>query len=162
VYRLDQSVTWASPHTFEEDMAFVDKTGKRRLEITRDGRMTVLASYAWDGCTPKFCVLDVVIGVADGVVDSRTGRPKTYYASLIHDALYQYLDDGLPLTRHEADRCFLLLMNRTEFFWRYLYFVAVRLFGSLFRRVAELKRKRRGTRTPLGISLAGGAQILVP
>jgi len=162
VYRLDLPVAWPSGHPFDDDMAFDDKTGTRRLEITRDGTITVLANYAWDGCTPKFCLLDIVLGIADGVVDTRTGRPKTYYASLIHDALYQFLDDGLPLTRGEADRFFLALMERTGFVWRHLYFVAVRLFGRAFRGLAELKRRRKGARGPLGQTLASGTVILVP
>ena len=161
LYRLEQHVSWPSGHAFPEDMAFEDKKGVRRLEITKDGRITVLAGYAWDGCTPKFCLLDILFGIPDGVVDSRTGRPKTYYASLIHDVLYQFLDDLLPLTRREVDGFFLGLMGVTGFTWRYAYYGAVRLFGGLFRRGAEIVRSRKGKRVPLSISVAHGAHVLV-
>ena len=46
---------------------------------TSDGAITVLAGYAWDGCTPKFNFFDVLSGTPDGVVDTRTGRSKTGY-----------------------------------------------------------------------------------
>ena len=162
LYWLEHHVTWSSGQTFLEDMAFEDKKGVRRLEITKDGQITILAGYAWDGCTPKFCLLDILIGIPDGVVDSRTGRPKTYYASLIHDVLYQFLDDGLPLTRRQVDRFFLELLGRTGFTWRYVYYGAVRLFGNLFRHAAEYIRRRTGKRIPLLVSAAQGMHIFVP
>jgi hypothetical protein len=161
-YRLEQPVSWICGRTFPDDMAFEDKKGTRRLEITKEGRITVLAGYAWDGCTPKFCLLDILLGIPDGVVDTRTGRPKTYYASLIHDALYQFLDDGMPMTRREVDGFFLALMERTGFVWRYVYYVAVRIFGAMCRRLAEISRQRKGARVPLVGSAAQGAQLLVP
>lgn len=121
-------------------------TGAARLVVERDGRITVTRGYAWDGCTPKFCIFDILIGVPDGVVHARTGRPKTYYASLIHDALYRFLPNGLPLTRVHANRFFLRLMEESEFAPRWIYWIAVWLFGGLFRRVARRVRKARGTR----------------
>ena len=148
LYRLDHGVTWNSGHPFPEDMAFEDSSGRRWLEIRQSGEITVLAGYAWDGCTPKLCVLDILLGTPEGVVDTRTGRPKTYYASLFHDALYQFLGCGLPLERADADRFFLRLMEATNFRPRSLYYVAVRLFGSLFRGGVKYG-PRSGTRTPL-------------
>ena len=156
LYRLDHPVTWRSGHPFPHDMAFNDLTGTRRLEITSDGAITVLAGYAWDGCTPKFNFFDVLFGTPDGVVDTRTGRPKTYYASLYHDALYQFLGTGLPLRRVTVDRFFLRLMTATDFRPRSLYFAAVRLFGNLFRRTAKYAPRNRGHRVPLEASLATG------
>ena len=147
LYRLDHPVTWRSGHPFPHDMAFNDLSGIRRLEITSDGAITVLAGYAWDGCTPKFNFFDVLFGTPDGVVDTRTGRPKTYYASLYHDALYQFLGTGLPLRRVTIDRFFRP---------RSLYFAAVRLFGNLFRRTAKYAPRNRGHRVPLEASLATG------
>jgi hypothetical protein len=94
------------PGDFTTGCAFEDRSGRRRLEIHPGGIVKVLASYAWDGCTPKFAIWDVVIGAPDGVPNSVTKKPKAHYASLIHDALYQFLDDGLPITRHAADRLF--------------------------------------------------------
>lgn len=159
LYRIERPVTWASGHAFAEDMAFEDRDGVRRLEITKDGHITVLAGYAWDGCTPKFCLMDILFGIPDGVVDSRTGRPKTYYASLIHDVLYQFLGEGLPLTRREIDGFFLRLMSDTGFAFRYVYYAAVRILGGLFRAGAKRVRKTRGKRVPLAASLGQGYRI---
>ena len=145
LYRLEQSYSWDSGHSLPEDLVFRDKISEVRLVIERDGRITVTRGYAWDGCTPNFCLFDFLIGVPDGVVHVRTGRPKTYYATLVHDALYQFLPDGLPLTRRRADEFFLRLMAESDFGPRWIYWIAVRLFGGLFRRAARGIRKTRGT-----------------
>jgi hypothetical protein len=145
LYRLEESYSWESGHRLEEDVVFLDKSGAVRLVIERGGRITVTRGYAWDGCTPKVCLFDILIGVPDGVVHARTGRPKTYYASLVHDALYQFLPDGLPLTRYHADEFFLRLMAESDFGPRRIYWLAVRTFGGLFRSAARQVRKTRGT-----------------
>jgi len=75
-----------------------------------------------------------------------TGRPKTYYASLVHDALYQFLPDDLPLSRAQADRCFLMLMTEHEFVLRRPYYAAVRALGWLTRPVTRRIRKTYGGR----------------
>ncbi|MBI4637148.1 MAG: DUF1353 domain-containing protein [Candidatus Rokubacteria bacterium] len=110
-------------------MAFRDRRGRVRLVVEQSGRITVMRGYSWNGCSPKFCFFDVVAGTPEGVVSTLTGRPKTYYASLVHDALYQFLRDGLPLRRRDADRFFLGLMAETRFAPRWLYWLAVRLGG---------------------------------
>ncbi len=153
IYRLDQDYIWDSGLPFHENLVFADKTGVPRLELRQGGRIRVLAGYAWDGCTPKICLFDILVGTPDGVVDTRTGRPKTYHASLVHDALYQFLPDGSPVTRRVADRCFLRLMTDTGFVFRYVYFVAVRIFGGLFRRAMKKKRKTAGRMIRLEASI---------
>ncbi len=144
VYELEDDFSWNSGLSFKEDLTFLDKTGTTRLSLRKDGMIIVKKGYAWDGCTPKFCLLDISFGIPDGVVDSRTGKPKTYYASLVHDALYQFLPDGLPLVRKQADNCFLKLMNETGFFFRYIYYAAVRIFGGLFAHIGRRIRKTKG------------------
>lgn len=149
VFELVQDFSWESGITFADDFAFKDKTGIVRLTLLRNGKITVNKGYAWDGCSPKVCIFDVLLGTPDGAVDSRTRKPKTYYASLVHDALYQFLPDGVPLTRKQADGCFLRLMNETEFAPRRLYHLAVRIFGGLFAHVGRRIRKSKGVRIPL-------------
>ena len=146
LYKLEESYSWDSGHRLEEDLVFRDKMGAVRLVVEREGRITVTRGYAWDGCTPKFCVFDILIGIPDGVVHARTGRPKAYYASLIHDALYQYLPDGLPLKRYHVDDFFLRLLKESDFGPRWIYWLAVRLFGGLFRRAGRMVRGTRGYR----------------
>lgn len=86
------------------------------------------SGYAWDGCTPKWSLLNlVIVGVPDGHVDHRTMKPFTYHASLVHDALYQYLD-SVPVPKAEIDRLFLKMLG--DFKLRRLYYLAVKYFGG--------------------------------
>ena len=59
---------------FSEGCAFVDRQGKRRLEIHPNGDAKVLAGYSWDGCTPKFAIWDIVFGIPDGIPNTKTYR----------------------------------------------------------------------------------------
>ncbi len=155
VFVLPADFRWASGLSVPRDLAFHDKKGAVRLIVHRSGIITVAASYAWDGCSPKFCAFDLLIGTPDGVVDSRTGHPKTYYASLVHDAMYQFLLDGLPFSRGQVDGCFRRLMAETGFGPRWLYWAAVRLFGWLFVAQHRYKRKNRGHAEALGAGEPG-------
>lgn len=149
LYVLDHGYSWDSGLDIREDLAFKDRTGIVRLILERGGRLTVTRGYAWNGCSPKFCLFDILLGTPDGVVDARSGRPKTYHASLVHDALYQFVPDGLPLTRRQADGCFLRLMRETGFRPRGVYYVAVRLFGGFVRRATRYVRKTVGAKLAL-------------
>jgi len=104
------------------------------LKIDISGNITIKGSYgngyAWDGCSPKFNVLDIfLIGTPDGRINVNTGKPVTYYASLIHDALYQFRKD-LGIKRKVADKVFLYYLG--DFQLRFIYYAAVRLFGGTF------------------------------
>lgn len=157
IYRLPRGYSWASPYRFDRDWAFQDEKGRTRLLISAEGVITITRGYAWDGCTPKFYLLDLVFGTPDGVVLLRTGRPKTYYASLVHDALYQFLPDELPLSRAQADRCFLDLMTESGFMLRYVYYFAVRAFGWLTIPITRRIRATHGGRRVDVTSLDGGS-----
>ena len=145
VYNLRQNL----PAGWNQGCAFLDRSGKPRLEIAPNGDARVLAGYAWDGCTPKYAVLDLLIGTPDGIPSEITRKPKTYYASLLHDALYQFLDADLPLSRRQADQVFLEILTRDRFAPRPIYYVAVRVFGGMFRRFTRWKRSYAGKRIPL-------------
>ena len=137
------------PSTFTTGVGFADQGGRRRLEVRPDGTITVFAPYAWDGCTPKFAVWDIAFGIPDGVPNHGTKKPKAYYASLVHDALYQFLDTGLPFDRAGADRIFLEMLTRDRFAPRGVYYAAVRVFGGMSRRFMRWKRSYRGRMVPL-------------
>ncbi|XZG68980.1 hypothetical protein ACTSKR_09975 [Chitinibacteraceae bacterium HSL-7] len=77
-------------------------------------------AYAWDGCSPKVSIAwSAIAGTPDGpdclisawtlsstIAEQRTLLwPVTHLASLVHDALYQYLGPS-PLTKADADRLF--------------------------------------------------------
>ena len=145
VFTLPSEYHWPSGLPVKQNVAFSDKSGTVRLIIKKSGEITVTAGYAWDGCSPKFCLFDILIGIPDGVIDSTTKQPKAYHASLVHDALYQFLLDGLPFSRAQADKCFLRLMEERGFAPRYIYWLAVRLLGWLFVAQQRFKRKNRGT-----------------
>lgn len=153
IYVLDQDFEWdVSKHLnapVPDGCAFEDRNGRRWLEINPMGMAKVLADYAWDGCTPKFVIWDIVFGIPDGIPNELTKKPKAYYASLMHDALYQFLDAGLPMDRKGADQVFLELLERDKFGPRWIYYAAVRLFGDLFRRFTRWKRCYAGRRVSL-------------
>jgi len=102
------------------------------LEISKSGQIKVKANeygYAWDGCTPKWSFLNlIIIGTPDGHIDYRTMKPYTYYASLVHDALYQYLDT-VPISKNKIDLLFLEMLG--DFKLRYIYYFAVKYFGGM-------------------------------
>jgi hypothetical protein len=153
IYVLDADYAWPSGRTFTGEWAYEDSSGTRRLEIRKSGELRVLGGYAWDGCTPKFSFWDICVGTPDGVPNSGTRKPKAYYASLLHDALYQFSIVGLPAPldrRDEIDRIFLELMKRDGFAPRHFYYRAVRVFGGLFfHAYTRHKRGYRGRRVPL-------------
>jgi hypothetical protein len=106
-----------------------------RLVVEESGKITVICSfmngYAWDGCTPKWNCLHITWGTPDGKLDYATEKPMTYYASLFHDALYQFKKD-VGISRKEADKIFRILMKKNGYLWSGVYFMAVRLFGGFF------------------------------
>ena len=74
-----------------------------------NGFVTIKSGYSWDGCT--------------FAIDTK----KTYIASCVHDAMYQFKID-----RHKADLVFFDLLKSSGFEFAKLYFFAVRCLGWLF------------------------------
>ena len=161
IFKLETDFSWQSGHPIAHDLTFVDKKGKTRMVYRQTGEIIVTNGYAWDGCTPKICFFDIMLGTPDGVVHKDTGKPKTYYASLIHDSLYQFIPDlpkGIDLNRADADWFFLELMKKYDFAPRWVYWIVVRILGFFF------IRTRRWTRNTLGHVVMGDtapAQTLI-
>lgn len=110
------------------------------LTIQADGLITVKGSYgdgyAWDGCTPKWNVMDLFLfGTPDGRVIVNTEKPITYYASLIHDILLQFKAE-IGITRRQADDIFLHYLG--DFDLKYVYYYAVRSYGALVNALEKL------------------------
>jgi hypothetical protein len=112
------------------------------LRIDEDGTLTVLAGqpggYAWDGCSPKWNILDFIVGTPDGRLDLTTERQITYYASMIHDVLYQY-KGKVSLSRKEADILFRLNLIKAKFLLNTLYFLGVRIGGGFYGKWLKLE-----------------------
>lgn len=115
------------------------------ISLTPDGVFRINGSceegYAWDGCTPKWEFLDLVYGTPDGRLDFLTEKPITYYASMFHDALYQYKEE-IKISRITADYLFYKILRESGFFWAPVYYVAVRTFGLLFGKWGSKERIR--------------------
>lgn len=143
LYALDRDYVTESPFDGRPFHA-------RWLRIAADGRITIPANYAWDGCTPKWSVFDLfTVGTPDGIVNPRTRMRRTGAASLVHDALYQYLA-WHDLSRAEVDRLFLEMMRRDGFALALLYWVVVRAFGGLFAKKKHPERARIRAESRLG------------
>ena len=107
------------------------------LSINIQGKITVKGSYkegySWDGCSPKWKIFGKIIGTPDGRIDINTNLPKTYYASMIHDAIYQYKNvKGMCLSRKETDRIFKITLKKGKFKSWKLYNLGVRIGGWLY------------------------------
>jgi len=115
--------------------------------IAGDGRMTIRKGYAWDGNSVKLDVFDLfIIGTPDGIIDVRTMKPKTWFASLVHDALYQYYGYH-GLLRSEMDMIYLLLARKANFFPAPLYYAVIRMLGWAFYVGKRMERVSAADRT---------------
>ncbi len=96
-------------------------------------KASVIKPYAWDGCSPKIQLLDLMFGTPDGAISTTTGRPITYYASMVHDILYQFnLEmDGL-LKRSDVDKVFFDELKKQNFQLSHSYYFSVRMFGWIY------------------------------
>ena len=105
------------------------------LTIATDGTIHINGNkgngYAWDGCSPKAIRFDFIWGTPDGILDFRTEKPITYFASMIHDALYQYKHEA-PLSRKEADLIFRSILRESGFRWWRIYGLGVRIGGMFY------------------------------
>ena len=92
-----------------------------------DGSMTINLGYAWDGCSPKrYCLGLLTVGTPDGAL--RLGKPWTWEASLVHDALCQYRQQ-IPLTKQQVTQIFNDQLAQLQWPLRRLYVWAVTVFG---------------------------------
>lgn len=77
LHKLTTTFSWESGHAMPEDLVFRDRNGTVRLILERSGRIIVTKGYAWNGCSPKVCLFDVLVGTPEGVVHAEKGVPKT-------------------------------------------------------------------------------------
>jgi hypothetical protein len=103
------------------------------ISINPKGHIKVKKRYSWNGCSPKINFLDMIIGTPEGELNPETDKPKTYYASMIHDALYQFSEDlSDKISRRQADKEFHEMLKAEKFRPADLYYAAVRMFSGQF------------------------------
>lgn len=95
------------------------------------GIIFIPKGYSWDGCSPKIGP----IGTPDGWT-LKNGYRVTGRASMLHDALYQYMGQH-SLTRKECDELFAEQLKRDRFPFWWLYYGAVRAFGGIFNKLSK-------------------------
>lgn len=103
--------------------------------ISENGLISIHATckdgYAWDGCTPKFVFIDLIFGTPDGKLDILTEKQICYYASMVHDMIYQFKDQS-PISRKDTDQIFRAMLKQSGFKLWWIYYSAVRCFGGFF------------------------------
>lgn len=153
LYTLEHDFVWSSGTAFEQDWSCRDKNDVERLVIRRDGTFVVRADYGWDGCSPKYSIFDIaLVGTPEGITNPKTLKCKTYYASLLHDALYQFMPEfkeaKVPITYHFANRMLLKLLQEADFDLSRFYFWAVETYGERYAKRTRIVRQNRGTVLP--------------
>lgn len=125
------------------DTAYVyECDSKVWLLLSKSGRLAIEAGYSWDGCSPKVSINGRIFGVPDGPINPDTGLPRTYRASLVHDALLQAsADPSFPLTRQQVDQIFYDILVKDGFKYAWLYYEGVKHLGGLYTRYISKKIK---------------------
>lgn len=120
------------------------------LRLDQSGNLLIKKEYAWNGCSPKFLFLGMVFGTPEGSIPTQKekseiiknlrelgisqfswDKPKTYYASLVHDALYQIAEkESANLSKDYTDRLFFSLLKAYRFKPAKIYYLAVKVFGK--------------------------------
>jgi hypothetical protein len=144
IWKLHRKVTLAT------SIKGVNYSGKY-LSLDPSGMLAIEKDYAWNGCSPKFEVFEMVFGTPEGALpedheqqeiqdnldslgytDFDWQMPKTYYGSLVHDALYQINNDQRGIvSRLEVDKLFYRILKAYNFLPAPLYYQVARLFGKL-------------------------------
>jgi hypothetical protein len=100
---------------------FRDAKRNRWLRI-EDNTLIVYNQYAWNGCSPKRCVLGIWVGTPD--------TKTNILASGIHDALVQFINTiHFPFTKEEIDLIFYEIMVLSGFLLANQYYWAVKKYG---------------------------------
>lgn len=116
-------------HGFEElfRQSYLVDFSHQWLEIHK-GTIMIPRGYAWNGCDPAYQVTkNFWIGTPDGTV-RQDGKPSTYYASCVHDALCQFRE-SVPVSKEFTVKLFLSMLKERDFAFSNLYAAAVNMFG---------------------------------
>jgi len=136
LYQLDEDYEYKLPKKFQKDtmggiFKFYDK--EQNLVLTLDGKsVRIRKGYLWNGASPKIEFLGIIIGTYDGEIDPETGKPITYYATCVHDAMcICQKENSFFYTRREIDLIFYHMLKEAGWKHSRLYFLAVRIYSKL-------------------------------
>lgn len=124
-YRLSTPFRWQSPHLLGVEFS-------NRWVHIQHAQIHIAAGYAWDGCSPTLRLAGgaLWLGPWDGPL-MPDGRPATFHASLVHDALCQFRRELHGLTKEATVALFadMLRQGGAPGWMCRLYPLAVRHFG---------------------------------
>lgn len=93
------------------DFNFLDVNFESRWLTIDNGTIVIPKDYAWDGCSPSFKLPSKIFpngywfGTPEGPLGT-DGKPVTYIASLVHDALCQYRPELHNVTKEMSVNIF--------------------------------------------------------
>ncbi|EEG08942.1 hypothetical protein [Pseudogulbenkiania ferrooxidans] len=103
-YRLDHPYLHTSPHLVGVEYR------NDWIDIRPHGTILIQPGYAWDGCSPAWRLPGGLwLGTPDGPLGV-DGRPLSYHASLVHDALCQWKRE-IPIRQRATVRVFAELLQ---------------------------------------------------
>jgi len=130
-FTLEEDLKFHLPeYNGEARYIYRKKTKQLLAEISHEGILHIYKGYSWDGCSPKFNILGVKVGVWDGYLDDN-GEQILKEPSCVHDVLCQMFhgtEDYKFYTRKVIDEIFLDQMKqyKVNYFLRKVYFYFVR------------------------------------
>ncbi len=151
IFRYRQQIfTWKLDRDVQVKLSIYGVDYKQTyLTMSPKGELHINKNYAWNGCSPKFEVFGMVFGTPEGALpkdqekqsilknlenqgyhDLDWRMPKTYYASLLHDSLYQISEKcSGQMRRDKVDTIFYQILRAYNFFPAPFYYQAVKYFG---------------------------------
>jgi hypothetical protein len=110
------------------DFIFFDEINGAKFFVgeIKDGVLTILKGYEWDGNTPKFRLFGKILGIPD--------FPETWEASLVHDFLIEYCRQH-NISRKATDLIFEGILREKRFILKPLYSSAVHFFRPISRKL---------------------------
>jgi hypothetical protein len=145
IYKIERNIAFFPPREVFRGVAPFESEWLKIDPVA--GTIAIQKGYAWDGCSPKlFSVLGLFwAGTPDGIM-CEDGFTKTGKASLVHDALYQYLGSH-GMSRAACDKVFFHQMKDDGFALRHVYYVAVRALGGIAHWLSSKLNKLRTKRS---------------
>lgn len=136
-FRLAEDLRLSFPEFDFGRHRFVDQDGTEWLSL-QGHALSIRKGYEWDGSSPKLTRIGPVwLGTPD--------FKETLVASLVHDALYQFINvPCFPLNRKQCDEIFLHTMVNSGFKLACVYYRAVRMLGGIFAARGDKSLRCRG------------------